>query len=428
VWIQLEGRPTRWRNSLKIFQAFQEECAKAGFDLDLGLHLKNLVSFATGQSRFLTVGSLAPPSLEDAWLKCRQGMQFALNFLKNNVGIDSPALLSSPFLIVMLAYFAHVRSYRIDPEECDRLRFWALLANAKGRYSRGSSETILDQDLATLKQGGGAPGLIERLRLQVGRLDIVPQELEARNQRSAIFKTMFLAFRAAGAKDWESNLTIALDHSGAQHRLQFHHIFPKAVLKSSYSSREADDIANLAFIGGRTNRGISKKPPAKYVLSIERAACGAQCIPTDPELLQIESYKAFLAERRMLVAQRLKFADQRCRSSIDARTASAFRVPIVGQWGRQSAARGPRTCRERARAPVVGQTLRAPDFPRKTPAARSRAAWPWLRMLGDAGEHQRRASRHAGAAARHQVRDVRDDLLRPREQVGGCPARRRRRP
>jgi hypothetical protein len=210
----------KWRNSIKTFQGFQDECAKAGFDLDLGPHLKNLVAFATGQSRFLTVGSLNPATLEDAWQKCRKGMQFALNFLKNNVGIDSPALRSSPFLLVTLAYFGHLRAYRIPPEECDRLRFWTLLANAKGRYSRGSSETILDQDLGTLKKGGGAPGLIDRLRLQVGRLDITPEELEGRNQRSAIFKTMFLAFREAGAKDWESHLAIALDHSGVQHRLQ----------------------------------------------------------------------------------------------------------------------------------------------------------------------------------------------------------------
>ena len=48
----------KWRNSLKIFQAFQQQCAKAGFDLDLGLYLKNLIAFTTGQSRFLTVGSL----------------------------------------------------------------------------------------------------------------------------------------------------------------------------------------------------------------------------------------------------------------------------------------------------------------------------------------------------------------------------------
>jgi hypothetical protein len=178
---------------------------------------------------------------------------------------------------------------------------------AKGRYSRGSSETLLDQDLTTLKQKGGAQELIERLRQQVGRLDVSPAELEGRNQRSSLFKTMFLAFRDAGAKDWRSNLAIAHDHSGSQHKLQFHHIFPKAVLKSTYPSRDADDIANLAFIGGKTNRAISDKPPVDYFPPlIEKAGVGAfavQCIPTDPSLLGLAEYKAFLLKRRELIAQ-----------------------------------------------------------------------------------------------------------------------------
>lgn len=299
----------KWRGSLKIFQTFQSECAKIGFDLDLGLHLKNLVVFATGQSRFLTVASLQADALKEAWKACVIGMEFALNFLKSNAGIDSPALLSSPFLLVSLGYFGHKRNYQIGAEEAERLRFWVLLANAKGRYSRGSSETLLDQDLATLRQSGGANELIERLRLQVGRLDVSPDELEGRNQRSALFKTMYMAFRAAGAKDWQSNLAIALDHSGSQHRLQFHHVFPKAVLKSSYTSREADDIANLAFIGGKTNRHISDKTPATYFpLLIEKAgatAFAAQCIPTEGAVLDVGAYKAFLAMRRELIALRL---------------------------------------------------------------------------------------------------------------------------
>lgn len=299
----------KWRNSLKTFQIFQQQCALAGFDLDLGLYLKNLVAFATGQSRFMTVSSLTLDTLQSAWKESCQGMEFALNFLKSNVGIDSPALLSSPFLLVSLAYYGHKRDYHMASEESDHLRFWALVANAKGRYSRGSSETLLDQDLTTLKQGGGALELIDRLRLQVGRLDVTAAELEGRNQRSALFKTMFLAFRAAGAKDWRSNLAIALDHSGVQHRLQFHHVFPKAVLKAHYTSREADDIANLAFIGGKTNRAISDKPPAIYfpVLTekMGEAVFAAQCIPTDGALLQVQNYKEFLVQRRASVAQRL---------------------------------------------------------------------------------------------------------------------------
>lgn len=299
----------KWRNSLKTFQAFQHQCTQAGFDLDLGIYLKNLVAFATGQSRFLTVGNLSLDTLQSAWKASCEGMEFALNFLKSNAGIDSPALLSSPFILVTLAYYGHKREYHISHEESDQLRFWVLIANAKGRYSRGSSETLLDQDLTTLKQDGGATELIDRLRLQVGRLDITADELEGRNQRSALFKTMFLAFRESGAKDWRSNLAISLEHSGSQHRLQFHHVFPKAVLKSSYTAREADDIANLAFIGGKTNRSISDKPPASYFPPIiEKAGDTAfkkQCIPMDEALWQLDRYKAFLAERRKQISERL---------------------------------------------------------------------------------------------------------------------------
>jgi hypothetical protein len=120
---------------------------------------------------------------------------------------------------------------------------------------------------------------------------------------------MFLAFRAGGAKDWRSNLAISLDHSGTQHRLQFHHLFPKAVLKSDYSSREADDIANLSFIGGKTNRAISDKAPSNYLPAfIEKsgqAAFDAQAIPTETDLLRPDAYKAFLTRRREKIAERL---------------------------------------------------------------------------------------------------------------------------
>lgn len=299
----------KWRGALKTFQTFQEECGKAGFYLELGIHLKNLVAFATGQSRFLTVGSLPLERLQTAWSMCVQGMEFALNFLKSNTLIDSPVLLSSPFLVVTLGYYGHQRKYCITGEEAERLRYWTLVANAKGRYSRGSSETLLDQDLATLRQGGGVDEMLDRLRRQVGRLDVAPEELEGRNQRSALFKTMFLAFRAGGARDWSSNLSIALGHRGAQHKLQFHHIFPKAILKGGYTTREADDIANLAFIGGKTNRQIRDKSPAQYFPGLLEksgsAPFDAQCIPTDGDLLATDAYKRFLVKRRQLISQRL---------------------------------------------------------------------------------------------------------------------------
>ena len=299
----------KWRGSLSVFQAFQADCAKDGFELDLGLHLKNLVAHATGQSRFLTVSNLTLDELKSGWDDGCRGMEFAINFLRSNAGITSPALLASPFLLISLGFYGAQRSYELAAAEERGLRRWVLLANAKGRYSRGSSETLLDQDLKILRDGGGFQELLDRLRTQVGRLDVTPDELEGRNQRSALFKTMFLAFQGADARDWHSNLVIALSHLGNAHQLQFHHIFPKAVLKSTATTRETDDIANLAFISGKANRKISAKEPAIYFPEVQKAngdqPFESQCIPTDPNLLTVERYKRFLTERRRLIAERL---------------------------------------------------------------------------------------------------------------------------
>lgn len=300
----------KWRGSLKTFQSFQATCSKLGFEMDLGIHLKNLVAHATGQSRFLTVANLQLEQLQSGWDSSCPGMEFAINFLRSNTGITSPALLASPFLLISLGFYGAHRNYAIASDDARGLARWVLLTNAKGRYSRGSSETLLDQDLKTIRDGGSHAELLDRLRTQEGRLDIAPEELEGRSQRSSLFKTMFIAFQKADARDWHSNLAIAISHVGSAHQLQFHHIFPKALLKKSgFLAREIDDIANLAFIDGKANRKISDKSPAIYIPELiatnSEQAFTSQCIPTNPALLTPEHYRAFLADRRRLIVERL---------------------------------------------------------------------------------------------------------------------------
>jgi hypothetical protein len=191
------------------------------------------------------------------------------------------------------------------------MRRYTLLANAKGRWSRGSSESTIDQDLAILRDGGGPQQLLERLTSQVGRLEIHPGDLEGRNSQSALFKTMFLAFAEDGAQDWWSKLSISVKHAGAQDRLQFHHIFPKGYLRKcdpDIKGSLVDDIANLAFISGKTNRSISDGAPAGYLAKLvneQSENLSTQQVPLAVALYDFEHYMEFLRERRVLIAQRL---------------------------------------------------------------------------------------------------------------------------
>jgi hypothetical protein len=297
----------KWNGSLSLFTEYQAEVARRGFDLDLGIHLKTLIAVITGQSRFLTVASLSRGQLEAGWTRAKRALDFAVNFAQTNLQIDSPALLSSPFMLIALAFWADRRDFRITEDDETTFRRWFLIANAKGRYSRGSSETLLDQDLNILRSGGGAGELVQRLVQQVGRLEFTPADLIGRSARSGVFKTLFIAFRAAGAQDWATRLQISPKHSGAADKIEFHHIFPKAFMKRArpdLEPREVDDIANLAFIGAKTNKEIRDRAPAEYAADFAPDLLAMQRVAID-ESTSPAQFEDFLATRRIMLAEEL---------------------------------------------------------------------------------------------------------------------------
>jgi hypothetical protein len=302
----------KWRNSLVLFQDFQSEVhEQRGLYLDLGFFVKSLVISATGQSKFKTLGSLSKEELEAGWEIAKKNITFALNFVTSNLKIDSLALLSSPFIVHTIAYWGERNNGKVSQAESSAMRRWALIANTKSYYS-SSAESKLDADLLALRSGSGADGLLARLETQLGRLDITEAEMIGKTVSSGYFKAMFIAFREDGAKDWYSKLEISVKHRGNEDKLQFHHIFPKAFLKQNYPDlrrNQVNDISNLAFIGGKTNREISAKPPAEYLKKIIESKdvelLNLQAIPTEGEILDEYSYDDFLLKRRKAIVTRI---------------------------------------------------------------------------------------------------------------------------
>jgi hypothetical protein len=300
----------RWQDVLKDIEEFQTECEDRYFTLDNGLLVRTMVVFATQQSRFNTVGSTTIDRLKSGWKEGKEGMRFAVNFLSANLGIEDESLLTAPALMIPLAVFSHLRANQLSARESGLLHRWLLLANIRGRYSRGSTETLLDQDLRVLFSGQGPEALLTNLEQQVGRLEVNPEDFVGRGANSGLFSASYLALKRAEAEDWYSGLGLSLTHQGKLHFIQYHHIFPKSLLKEAgYETAEINEIANFAFIGGQTNRRISNKRPEDYFQQIisqrGEAALAKQCIPLDRNLWKIERYRDFLVERRRLLADRI---------------------------------------------------------------------------------------------------------------------------
>lgn len=307
--LALAQMTSRWQNLLKELEAFQDECEQNGFAIDLGQLVRAIVVFSTKQCLFRSVSSTTVDALKAGWVEAKEGLRFAINFLRANAGIEDESLLSSPMFIHVLAAVSRKKDNRLTAGEQSQLLHWLLVANARGRYSRGSTETLLNEDLNIVFRSGDLGALIEPVKRQFGRLHVEPGDLAGRGVNSPLFSLAYLALKAGGAKDWYSGLGLSLTHQGKLHFIQWHHIIPKSLLKAGYETGEINEIANMAFITGQTNRRISNKEATGYLADIVTSqgeqALLSQCVPTNPELWATERYRDFLQIRRVALAERM---------------------------------------------------------------------------------------------------------------------------
>lgn len=308
--LALAQMTSRWPNLLKELEVFQEECEESWFTIELGQFVRAIVVFATKQCLFRNVAGTPIDSLKEGWKQAQEGLRFAINFLRTNAGIEDESLLSSPMFIHALAAVSRVKDNKLTAEEQNKLLHWLLVANARGRYSRGSTESLLNEDLAIIFRTGDIGALMEPVKRQFGRLHIEPDDLAGRGVNSPLFSLSYLALKAAGAKDWYSGLGLSLTHQGKLHFIQWHHIVPKSLLKvRGYETGEINEIANMAFITGQTNRRISNKEATSYLIDIVdkqgAEALQSQCVPTDSALWSTDRYRDFLQVRREALAERM---------------------------------------------------------------------------------------------------------------------------
>lgn len=308
--LALAQMTSRWPNLLKELEAFQEECEKSYFTIDLGHLVRSIVVFATQQCLFRSVAGTPVEKLKEGWVQAQEGLRFAINFLRSNAGIEDESLLSSPMFFHVIAAVSRKKDNKLSADEQRQLLHWLLVANARGRYSRGSTESLLNEDLAIIFRSGDIAALMEPVKRQFGRLHVETGDLAGRGVSSPLFSLAYLALKAAGAKDWYSGLGLSLTHQGKLHFIQWHHVIPKSLLKDKgYETGEINEIANMAFITGQTNRRISNKEAVNYLREVVakqgEEALHSQCVPVDETLWCTDRYRDFLKLRREALAHRM---------------------------------------------------------------------------------------------------------------------------
>lgn len=304
---------SRWRGAMKQFARAAKLYKAKGFDLDERFLIKCLVAVATDQNKFKNVGKLDIGKLKEDWELTQLGLDFAIKFLKDRAMIETTDVLPSLFLVIPIARLAVKHGYSFANETGDKALRWLYAALIWGRYSRGATETMLDKDLAAMRDATDPLSeMIEGVRGQAGRIEVSAADLEGRTKQSPLFSMMYAAAKRYGAVDWGTGLPLTIDSERGFKALHAR-VFPvKAVLDAlepkhgkKKARQLANDIANTVF----HSRRMAGMTPDEYlpdiVKTLGEAALTAQGIPAVPSLWLIDRYEDFIAARREMLALRI---------------------------------------------------------------------------------------------------------------------------
>ena len=249
-----------------------------------------------------------------------------LMLVKSTGFVHEKLISSKNSLNVAYALYLKLKQKRLGENEIQRyVQRWLVMTILLGRYS-GSSESYIDEDIKNIESKGIAMYLrqLEDAQLNEGFWSFqLVSDLE-----SSRFNNQYGVYLAAQCYTkslafLSKSITIA---SLLEHRGDLHHIFPKDHLKKQgFTQKYYNQIANLVYTEQYSNIKISNQSPQEYILAVKNEITQGlrmhttldsihelkkNLIANDIPVLLLENddvdYQEFLAQRRRLMAQKIK--------------------------------------------------------------------------------------------------------------------------
>lgn len=198
---------------------------------------------------------------------------------------------------------------------------WFFMASITSRYTGGSPETLMERDLAALREVSSANDFLSWVeRVMVAELTAdfwsvtLPNRLDTSSATSPLLYGYYASLNLLNARAlFSKKLTRdVLDPSikSTKAAVERHHLFPKNYLDELgfKSTRDTNQIANYALVEWNDNIAISDTPPSEYFqkywarLSAKEKSDQAYWHALPENWDQME-YKSFLDARRKGIAK-----------------------------------------------------------------------------------------------------------------------------
>lgn len=251
-----------------------------------------------------------------------------VTMILRSAGFVTSALIGGQNAI-NFAYILYLRgrAEKVPGEKLERMvRRWYAMSVLRQRYS-ASPETAFDFDIRQIEAHGTvdyAASVVESEMPDTFWTGMLPQLMDTSSSNSPYF----MAYLAAQAKLHDKgflsrDITV---YDLLLNRGDIHHIFPRDYLKKQgYSRGRYNQIANFVEAQSEINIAIDNHPPEKYFAQLHdqcqggkkryggidneadlKANLAANCVPLSLYEGPVPAYDDFLAERRVLMAAKIK--------------------------------------------------------------------------------------------------------------------------
>lgn len=282
-----------------LVKRLREFCAKLPVEIDYGILIRTFVAFITdGRVKLASRVLDQANKLKNELQTKKDQIEQLVNKMEENVleatillkqsGITS---LPSENVIPPMVYYFYKKG-TLSEEEKNGLFKWFVLASIFGRYS-SSAETRLNEDLATIKEGGDWKDLIKNIELREGNLKERIQGYIDTGWWSRLL--LYALLKESNAKDFLTNETITFENS------TIHHIFPRKYLIDTKYGQLLNDVGNITLITYPSNQRLLDELPENYLIKVHPEVRKSHYIPENTECWKFEKFGEFIEQRKNLL-------------------------------------------------------------------------------------------------------------------------------
>ncbi|BCX13320.1 MAG: hypothetical protein KatS3mg067_2258 [Thermosynechococcus sp.] len=327
----------RWLKDVNddLYDPTYTDLLRVAFTFKFGRgRLQDLVALLSGRN--FETKQYEEAVAEKSFAKLKEGILAFMNkthFERLTMILSSAGFVSSRLITshnaVNFAYILYLRGRRegIRSDELEQLvRRWFAMSVLRSRYA-GNPESMFDSDIRRIAEHGlqaHVEGVIASELSESFWSVTLPQEMQTSSTKSPYFMAYLAAQVKLGDKGFLSRDITVRDL--LPNRGDKHHIYPRRYLQQQGLGRnQYNQIANFVMAQSEINVAIGNKSPEIYFKEIAEQVNGGpkryggitdtemlrinfeeNCLPLSLLDGQVPDYEKFLAERRCLMARRIK--------------------------------------------------------------------------------------------------------------------------